>query len=106
MARLVLLVSLSLVACNGEVLETPHAQAPPPGVIGLSVGAVVPGEAATLTVTGLQPGERAAILRGARRGAGPCFEAAGGLCADISGGVALLGYAPSDAQGVGRLTVE
>ncbi|MCA9492559.1 MAG: FG-GAP repeat protein [Myxococcales bacterium] len=79
-------------ACDAPLLEvgTPAAR----------------GMTTTLTATGVLPGEdvrfHAAIGAG---GAGPCFQALGGLCLDLGAGAVALGRATADANGEVRLEV-
>lgn len=79
--------------------------APPMTTLAMTVDPLVPGQAATWTVTGLNPGETVYIARsGAGLGAGWCPPAAGGLCLDLLDPVELHAQRTADGSGVATVT--
>jgi DNA-binding beta-propeller fold protein YncE len=88
-------------------LLTPEQRDPShPHGIHLEVGPYTPGVPLELVVEGAEPGEQPAFVAGfAGIGAGPCFDALGGLCLDLIPPVFLIGTASADASGEALLQV-
>jgi hypothetical protein len=92
-----------LVAC---ATSTASPLPPPmPGVLDVTTTGVRPGQAATFTVTGAQPGQQVYLGGSAAPlGAGPCPAIGGGLCLDLVQPT-LLGTAQADGAGVATLSL-
>jgi cysteine-rich repeat protein len=108
MSSLILIASL-LVGCLATEATSPETQLAPPNpvpTLTLEVSAILPGQRATWTIGGLQPGERVNLLRASSlQTPGPCFAIAGGLCLDISGGISLVSTVTANAAGVAVLSL-
>lgn len=89
---------LFLLACGVVEDATPL---PPPAPLALTATPMKPGRAATIEVTGAQPGDTVYIGVG-QPGAGPCPPQLGGTCLGLVAPT-LLGAPMADASGAARL---
>lgn len=91
-----------LLACAPE--EDSWQASPPSQSLDLSITPVVPGQQATWTVDGLNPGEQVFLLRGIDTtfGAAGCPAFLGGLCVDLVPPVRVVTTLTANNNGVAR----
>ena len=89
-------------------LFPPVADAPkaPPGPLVVTLPALVAGDVASITVAGLEPGERGHLVSSRwGLGSGPCLDVIGGLCLDVVGPIYYAGNAVADGAGTATVDV-
>lgn len=79
---------------------------PPQDLTLTTSGPAILGQSFDLTVTGLNPGERAILVRGDDVGEGPCPPALGGQCIDLTGDIDVVDRATADGTGTAVFTVD
>lgn len=95
---------VALVGCADPEGTLPLDQAPTPTLFNLEVSALLAGEVATFTASGLSgAGVAVTFVSSTSEGAGPC-AAGGAACLDVAGPVFRLGTVMTDATGTAVLT--